>query len=221
MTTRIGVVADVRRRDEDGEIMGEVLASKVGAEVISIDDGMLGHTNHSIKVWTNLAQRGGDWAVVLEDDAKPVDGFREQLDMALANAPSGVVSLYLGQGYPTAWQRFIKKAVTNQRANYVVSTHVLHSVALAIRVELINDMLRFISWLSDEDKKWPFDEQVTHWARQRGNDVVYTWPSLVDHADGESLIHHPEGQGSDGIARVAWKVGTRKAWNKFAVVNMP
>lgn len=220
---KIGIVAHRARLS-----YAETLADKVGASVLSVDDGLMGCTRHHIKVWTNLVQHGGDWLVVLEDDAVPVDGFREQLEMALDNSPpnrhgerAGIVSLYLGTGFPRAWQRFIKKAITEEKdANYVVSSHLLHAVGTAIRLELVNDMLRFVAWMSQDQRQWPIDEQITHWARMRGHLVAYTRPSLVDHMDGPSLVAHPDGQGREG-KRVAYEVGCRHEWDGFKQVVMP
>lgn len=216
MSVKIGVVAHISRLAE-----AEQLADKVDATVISFDDGLMGCTKNHIKVWTNLVQHGADWLVVLEDDAVPVDGFREQLDAALASAPAGIVGLYLGTGYPRAWQRFIKKALQHKDAHYVLSTHVLHAVGTAIRFELVEDMLRWVTWMSQEQRQWPVDEQITEWARRRGHRVAYTRPSLVDHGDLPTLVSHPDGQSRDGIARRAWEVGCQHMWDGSRTVEMP
>lgn len=228
MTIRVGIVADMRRTTDDGKTMlGDVLYDKVNADVMSVDSGIVGCTTNHIRTWTKLLQHGGDWLVVLEDDAIPVEGFRDYLAMALHDPPTDIVSLYLGQGYPTAWQRFIKKAVASKEATYILSTHVLHGLALAIKTDLVNDMLRMVAWMSQEQRQWPIDEQITHWARERGHAIAYTKPSLVDHADGETLVepgHHGiirDGQGTNGIKRVAWEVGTSARWDKTKVVSMP
>jgi GR25 family glycosyltransferase involved in LPS biosynthesis len=216
-TIRIGVVAHILRQS-----YAQQLADQVDAATISFDDGMLGVNKNHIKVWTNLLQQGGDWLVVLEDDAVPVDDFRYHLTQALINAPTDIVSLYLGTGYPKAWQRFIKTAMADKSdANYIVSTHLLHAVGTAIKVDLVNDMLRFISWMSEGERKWPIDEQITHWARMRGHKISYARPSLVDHMDGPTTVHHPDGQSRDGVKRRAWEVGTRDLWHRSKVIEMP
>lgn len=211
-----GVVADTRRRQQAWD-----LAGILDAKVLSYDEG--GHlgcrTNH-LKVWTKLLQHGGDWAVVLEDDAVPVTGFIDQVAGALADPPSDVVGLYLGKGYPRAWQRFIKKATADVTANYIVSTHVLHGLATAIRMHLVDDMLRFITNMQPAQQQWPIDEQITHWCRLRGYPVSYTLPSLVDHADGPSLLVHPDGD-DRSLTRVAYRVGSRPVWDKTRTVSMP
>lgn len=217
-TIKIGVVAHTARMSH-----AQTLSDKVDATVVSFDDGMLGAQRNHIKVWTNLVQHGADWLVVLEDDAVPVDDFRYQLRQALINAPTDIVSLYLGTGYPKAWQRFIKKAVTEGSkagANYIVSTHLLHGVGTAIRYDLAQDMLRMLKWMNQDQRQWPLDEQITDWARRRGHKIAYTKPSLVNHMDGPSTIKHPDGDGRE-LPRHAWEVGTRHTWNGLLTADMP
>jgi hypothetical protein len=217
--TIIGVVADMRRQQQ-----AWALSNSVGATVLSYDDGTMGCTRNHIKVWTKVLQHGGDWGVVLEDDAMPCEGFKEQLHAALDAAPADIVGLYLGTGYPRAWQRFIKKAMASD-AHYIMSSHVLHGVGTAIRMHLVPDMLRFVGNMSGAQQNWPIDEQITHWARLRGHRTCYTKPSIVEHADGESLLVHPdaEGRGSSGreLARHAWEFGERDTWVGDHWVEMP
>jgi GR25 family glycosyltransferase involved in LPS biosynthesis len=209
----IGVVADTRRDQQ-----AWALYDTVDAKVISFDSGTIGATKNHIRVWTKLLQHGGNWAVVLEDDAVPVDGFTDQLVGALADPPANIVGLYLGKGYPKAWQRFVKKATSSETANYVMSSHLLHGVGTAIRMHLVEDMLRCIKRITPVD--WPMDEQITRWARLRGERVCYTLPSLVDHADGPTLLVHPDSEGR-AAPRVAYRTGRRPVWDKTKVVGMP
>lgn len=211
-----GVVGDMRRKEEAWD-----LAGAVDAKVLSLDEGTMGTTKNHLKVWTKLLQHGGDWLVVLEDDAQPFGPFLDTLRNALDNAPCDIVGLYLGTGYPVAWQRFVKKAVANETANYIVSSHLLHGVGTAIRGHLVDDMLRFVGWMSPEQREWPVDEQITHWMRLRGYRIAYTLPSLVDHADWPSLHPaHPDGDNRDK-PRHAHKIGTRPVWDRTRVVDMP
>lgn len=216
---KIGVVAHTARMS-----YADALANKVDAQFISFDDGMLGATKNHIKVWTNLLAQGADWLVVLEDDAVPVDDFRYQVTQALINAPTEIVGLYLGTGYPKAWQRFIKKGLADAKAypdaNYLVSSHILHGVGTAIKASLVDDMLRMVGWMSPEEKKWPVDEQITHWARMRAHKVCYTVPSLVDHLDGPSTISDRHDGDDRESPRKAWQFGTRHRWVNTSV-EMP
>lgn len=211
----IGIVADNRRR---GQALA--LSASTLADTICFDDGgTLGCTENHLRVWSKVRQLGGDWGVVLEDDAIPVLGFRDVLQRALADPPADIVGLYLGTGYPREWQRFVKKAVASD-ADWIASSHLLHGVGTAIRSELIPDMLRFVGNMSPQDKLWPVDEQITHWCRLRGHKVAYTHPSLVDHADTDSLVDHFDG-GSRQLPRRAHTFGELESYRRTSVVEMP
>lgn len=199
MNISIVVVADVRRGD-----MGERLAVQVGADYLNVDTMMRGATwNHSV-AWKMHAPVGNDWCLNLEDDALPVDGFREQLADALAVAPAPIVSLYLGRGY-------IEDSRTGPlltRAdllgvNWIVSQgRILHAVALAVRGELLGSLVDNLPRDSS-----PIDRSLSLWARRQGHRVAYTNPSLVDHNDGESLVTRYR-----RAERRAWRTGVRVDW---------
>ena len=179
----IGVVADRRRGD-----VGLKLARQVEADHLSVDHGGLGCLGNHLTVWRWHAEHPSDWAVVLEEDAQPVDDFREQLDAALQTAPADVVSLYWGSGYVDDPRNRVK-VIDAQRQDvcWVLSCgRILHAVALAVRGDLV---LLMTQELGRSSKKPP-DRLLSRWARARRHDVAYSIPSLVDHADIPSLIHH-------------------------------
>lgn len=191
--------------------MAEQLATKVNANQILYDDGTLGcNINHRHAWQQHAAHPTNDWAVVLEDDAQPVDEFRDQLTAALEVAPTPIVSLYLGTGRPLGgWQPKIRQTILTAgtvNACWISSTHLLHAVAVAIRTPLLPSLL---DWLPIIPK--PIDEATSIWAMTHGHMVGYTWPSLVNHADQESLAQHPDGKPRDRV-RVAWRTGTRRQW---------
>jgi GR25 family glycosyltransferase involved in LPS biosynthesis len=213
----IGIVADMRRQAESWD-----LSNKVGAELLCYDDGYLGCNANHIRVWTKMVAHDTDWIVVLEDDAVPCDGFRDRLAAALADPPADVVSLYLGRSYPKAWQRFIRSAIKRDpNAHWLMSSHVLHGVGLAIRSHLVRDMLTFVGNMAPTEAIWPVDEQITHWCRMRGYRVAYTRPSLVDHADGESLIRTRNDGDVRELPRTAWEFGSRDVWDRLSFEEIP
>ena len=210
-TYAIGIVAHVERGQQAHDLM-----DNVGAVYASLDNGTFGcHLNHK-RVWRYLSTRqakNANWLVVLEEDAVPVEGFAEQLTEALANAPVSVVSLYLGRLRPPQQQWMIGPATQRadeRNACWIVSRQFLHGVGLAIRSDLVADMLNTI------DETLPIDEAILAWAVKRRYRVGFTWPSLVDHADGETLLKHRDGQAREP-GRVAWRAGTRTDWNIDAV----
>jgi len=201
----VGIVAHSVRSGE-----AKALAKTVHADFISLDDGWLGCDDNHEAVQLHLANMPTEWSVILEDDAQPVDSFRNQLVDALAVAPSPIVSLYLGKKRPPHWQPRIKKALkTVGDASWIQSTHLLHAVGYAIRTQLLPSLLGHQSTL-------PVDQHITQWARLRGHPISYTHPSLVDHKDLPTLVDHPDGQARTA-GRVAWTVGTRTEWTSQTV----
>lgn len=211
MLFHTGIVAHEARAEQAIQ-----LAEQTNA-LIALDDGKLGcQLNHS-RTLQHLATLGGAYALVLEDDAELVDGFLGQVTAALQAAPecvyedgntqpAPILSFYLGSGYPKQWQRGIQRAITKaaeQDATWILSEHLLHAVAYAIRTELIPDLLANLPDL-------PIDQAISEWARTRGHQVAYTNPSLVNHADGDTVI---TGRRPRTTARKAWRTGTRNHWH--------
>ena len=180
---------------------------------MSLDNGNLGCGGNHRKVWRHLAKRHAahaDWLILLEDDAVPVEGFRDQLEQALAVAPTSVVSLYLGRKRPPHLQFMIEPAIKradDADASWLVSRQLLHAVGLAVRSSIVEDMLATI------DEELPIDEAINGWANKRRYRIGYSFPSLVDHADGETLLQHRDGQAREP-GRVAWRAGARDTWTR-------
>lgn len=197
----IGIVTHTSRIDH-----AAALADVVGASVVSVDDGTMGCERNHQKVWRWLSQRTDDWAVVLEDDAVPVPGFRTQLAQALNHAPTPIVSLYLGRMRPPWAQDAILTAVTKASdADWIVSNHMLHAVGYAIKAELLPTIPRVGAT--------PVDQHLSAWAP---HPISYCWPSLLDHADLPTIVDHPDGQPRPP-GRVAWKTAAHQIWSNRSV----
>lgn len=204
----IGIVAHTSRVTQ-----AKSLAKQVRAGFISIDNGMMGCDENHDHVQHHLAGLPTTWSVILEDDAKPVDGFVDQLHAALIMAPSPIVSLYLGQKRPPHWQKRIGAAIAEARdlnACWIVGTHLLHAVGYAIKTELLPSLL-------NHQSTRPVDEHITDWAKSFGHLVSYTAPSLIDHLDGPTVVAHPDRQ-PRRPGRKAWVTGTRDHWTTEAVM---
>jgi GR25 family glycosyltransferase involved in LPS biosynthesis len=205
----IGVVAHEKRRDH-----AEQLATLIEADVVMMDDRTqhLGCEANHRRTWHALSNSSTEWVVVLEDDAIPVPDFRHQLTQALAVAPTDIVSLYLGRSKPTYWQpqieRFTQQA-DHDGAHWITSPTAIHAVGLAVRTTTLQHH-RHNVWL-------PPDQALTRWAEKNGHLISYCWPSLLEHADLPTTIR----QHRDGMARtpgrVAWRTGTRDAWDDSSV----
>lgn len=210
----IGIVAHIDRSDH-----ARALAESVNADYVNVDDGTLGCNGNHKHVWARLAKdASSDWLIVLEDDAVPVDDFLAQAEAALRQAPTPVVSFYLGRHHIATLdiehdkQQAIVKAVAGD-AHWITGRDLHHAVAIAVRSAYAQSMLHHVNSLPDF---FPIDEAIGHWARNNGIDISYTWPSLVDHADMPTLFrHHDKLPRPPG--RVAYSIGTRTTWTDRAV----
>ena len=213
MHPSIGVVAHTARAEQ-----AHLLMESVGAVYMSVDNGTLGCERNHHKTWKWLTEHNhSDWVVVLEDDAIPVDGFAGQLHTALENAPTPIVSLYLGRKRPPHWQNAIEKATTKANetgACWITARQLLHAVGVAVRTELLTDMLD-VTMRSVR----PWDYRIGEYSRHIDEQVGYTWPSLLEHADGETVTKHEDRQNRIP-GRKAWWTGTREVWTPEAV-TMP
>lgn len=192
----------------DRLVQATELARTIGA-VISVDDGSKGAGANHLEAWRLTTGVESEWAGVLEDDAQPVPGFTQQAEQAIAAAPEPVVSLYLGRTRPVRWQDRISRAlvrIDDRDPHWLTTTHVLHAVTVVLHADLREDWLDFAA-----DNTLPPDERMTAWCIARGHQVAYTWPSLVDHADGPTLVEHSN-TGNTTAPRKAWRTGTRHTW---------
>ena len=203
----VGVVAHTLRADQARQ-----LAKTVNANFLSIDDGSLGCDDNHEAVQAHLAALTSTWSVILEDDAQPVPGFRQQLVEALPLSPSPIVSMYLGKCRPPWAQRHVQSAIEAadlENADWIIGTHLLHGVGYAIRTELLPSLMHYPTPL-------PVDQHITRWAQAFGHTIAYTWPSLVDHKDQPTIVNHPDGHPRPP-GRVAWKTSPHESWTTRSV----
>jgi GR25 family glycosyltransferase involved in LPS biosynthesis len=179
----------------------------------SIDDGRLGCNQNHRKTWQWLSTREADWLVVVEDDAVPVKDFTHQLEQALTAAPSPIVGLYLGDGFPPQWQTRIRQAVAQADTTGAcwITGELLFGVGIAIKADLVEDMLTYTDHTTQG-----FDFAIKDWAKTRGHTIAFTYPSLLDHQDETSIAKHPDG-GTRTIPRKAHKTGGRGTWTHRTV----
>jgi GR25 family glycosyltransferase involved in LPS biosynthesis len=195
----IGVVSDVRRQE-----MGTRLADLVDANFLTVDDGTLGCTRNHATAWRKHAQAPAGWNLNLEDDAVPVDMFRDQLEKALNVAPAPIVSLYLGGGYiGDHLTRALLESPEGMDAHWAVTQGaVFHAVAVAVRGEILPPIIKFL-----EGQTRPVDSMLSSWATRNSYQIAYSIPSLVDHADEKSLVTKYRRS-----PRRAFKTGGREGW---------
>lgn len=189
------------------------LAMATGA-VICLDDGRFGCDDNHLRAWRAAYRTDADWIVVLEDDALPTsDDFVEQVESALTVAPTGIVSLYLGQHKPHTYQQAILGALTRARKDATVcwATHprMFHAVAVAMRTDLA---ATWLEWARMYTGTLPIDQRLAEFASASGEPVGYTIPSLVEHCGDESLVGTVH-----NVPRRAWRTGFRNRWTDRSV----
>lgn len=179
----------------------ERLASDVGAVGIAFDLTGAGEVANGNEAWRLAVAAGVDWAIVLQDDAVPIPGFKEHAETALTAAPAACVSFYTGTGRPR--QDIVRKAVTEadeQNAAWLQHPSLLWGVAVALRADLAAP---FLDW--EYRRPLAYDQRLSVYCKETGTRIAYTHPSLTDHADGPTLLTHS--WGPPRSPRRAWRLG--------------
>lgn len=178
------------------------LARLLGDVDVSLDDGTLGDWGNHAQALSWGAQQPCTHVMLIEDDAQPItEGFWESAYRAVRAAPASPISFYVGTGRPR--QRGTRQAIEAadaQGSTWLEADNMLWGVCYVLPVDDIEPLIR---WASGASFAAASDGLVGAWYRKEGRAVLYTWPSLVDHADGEPVIkgrHRPE-------ARKAWRTG--------------
>lgn len=211
-----GVCAHEARLDRAIELLKSL---PVDRRVISVDNGTKGELRNHDDAWLaayELAvEEELEWCVVLEDDAEPIWRMTEYLPQTLANVPEpGIVSLYTGTGRPPQFQAAVQAACDKAQhsgAAWLQSRRLLWGVAVAMPTAWVPTMLDYVGLDMS-----PYDFRLGHYAAGYSLPVYYTYPSMVDHADGPTLIQHQDGQPRTE-ARKAWATGV-PMMNREAVV---
>ena len=197
------------------------LFEQVNAIRMFMDDGRLGAGPNHLNAWQWLSTHNlREWSVVLEDDALPVPGFEDQVRRALAQAPTPVVSLYLGRSRPPHWQDSIARVIADPADPcWLMSDHLLHHVGVAVKTRVLPEMVDSVHRILN---KYPIDEAIGRWAHLKRVPIAYTNPSLVDHRwDQLSVIKWRAHNGEEDLVerevdtknpRKAWRVGGRTNW---------
>ena len=199
MIVPVVIIAHEKRKE-----MAQRLSTKVGAEAICWDNHNQGCEATHAKAWDYLQHATEPWSVFLEDDAVPVDFFREQLAQVLAVATTPIVSLYLGRGRPDQWQLPISSVIGTE-ACFIRSDTLLSTVGYAVQTPLLRQMVNEVLRISLM-RQIELPEAITRWAKARGHLISYSRPSIVDHLDIKPIIDTAERY--DGQERTE----LRKAW---------
>ena len=194
------IVAHTSRLDEV-----ERLTSHLGAEGVHphiwVDDGFLGEWKNHVRALNHAASSDADHAVILQDDALPVEDFTEAVQAAINQRPTDLISLYVGTSRPREEQ--VLKAVAEAEksdACWLKANTLLWGVGIVVPVPLIPALLE----QARGGPRLPYDQRLGRANGLLGHDVYYTWPSLVDHHDIPTVV---KGHSRVQPVRVAHRVG--------------
>lgn len=164
--------------------------------------------NH-MRAWKHALDSGATHAAILQDDAVPVPDFRKHAERAAQERPNSLISLYIGNHRPRTED--VARAVGQAQrigASWLSAETLFWGVGVIVPTNLIPEILE-----ACKDSKYAYDQRIGLWAKKTGNKVLYTYPSLVDHAD---LVTSVLGRKKDQGVRVAHKVGV-PSWNNTTV----
>ena len=175
------VVGDHRRLDRATSLANDLCAS------LALDkDGRWGPGVNHMRAWILGNTTKCDWICVLEDDAVLCTEFLKHAEEALRNAPSPLVSFYLGTNYPSnkaaRAEAEVSAAVEAER-DWITLPSLNHGVCIALRQEHVNSMIEYAT-----KSKRPIDEAINEWSQMRRIKTSYPTYSLVDHLDEDILI---------------------------------
>jgi hypothetical protein len=199
--TAVVVVAHHARLEQ-----ATALAETLDAEMF-VDDGSLGEwDNHERAI--RWAAEHGTHAVVVQDDALPIPEFRQCVEQAIEHRPDDMIGLYVGRLRPE--RERVEKAVAQADevgASWLTHERLLWGVATIMPNEAVPALLEYRSHRA-------YDLRLGRaWAAHTRRPVLYTWPSLVDHADQPSVI---TGRPAREDGRVAHRVGV-PTWSDVSV----
>lgn len=193
---KIVIVAHHARR-----VQAERLASGLNAYVVMDEVGRGALWGHRKALeWT---EQQNERVVVVEDDALPVDGFREKASAWLKRLPDDLVSFYLGTGRPHQYQGQIAhllRRAEQWRESQISLPQLIHGVCYSIPVDKVGAVL------SKLPSTGAADFAIGNaWKKLTRRPVIYPVRSLVDHNDGRSVEVHPDGQARTEPRR-AWQL---------------
>lgn len=185
------------------------LARSVRANRVIWDQGK-GELDTGYRAWKSLTALETDWSIVLQDDAIPVPDFRDHAARALDSLDQPTaVSFYVGTCRPRASGVIAAvRAAEATDASWLVADRMLWGPGIAVPT---SHLFALLGWYWNSPRA--YDQRIGQFYERAGVPIRYTWPSLVDHADSESLVRQARPHRGPECPRVAHKVGVRDAYD--------
>lgn len=152
-------------------------------------------SNDAEKRWRNGVQAwmmfdpAADYHLVIQDDALPCADLLAGVEVALEHVPGdGPVSLYMGTKRPTpTLVTQMAKQADDEGACWIGLPLLGWGVAFAAPVAAIPEMISVAGGM----KRQPYDTRIgRYWRTTVKVPAWHTWPCLVDHHQGRSLVGH-------------------------------
>ncbi|HCD8152699.1 TPA: hypothetical protein QCG56_002218 [Enterobacter cancerogenus] len=189
----IAIVAHHSRRT-----MAEELASKLEADIVFMDEHSAGANSNHLRALRWAAEQS-DRVIIIEEDALPVEGFRDKAQDWLVRFPDDMLSFYLGTGRPPQYQKEIAGMLVDADrvcADHIVLSKLIHGVCYSPPQGRLGRMLS--AW----NKTLAADYAV---GEAFGGRVIYPCYSLVEHADMPAVERHPDNEPRTERRR-AWRL---------------
>lgn len=210
MKISIAIMAHPDRKQQAEALYGELLVKYpfTGVQIVwdminqEWDTG-----RRSLKLGTVL---GGDWHVVIQDDALLTPNFYENIEnMIVALGQKTLISLYTGTARPLPDR--VKAAVAKVGdSGFLRAYQLFWGVGIVIPTSHIEPMLEFV-----EDIALQYDNKIGEFYTQNGLPVYYCIPSLVDHDDDLDTLIDGHGRHVSPEPRVAHRLATGPVeWQK-------
>lgn len=207
-TLAIAIVAHPKRAER-----AAALAVELDAHVV-MDDGEYGDALNHARAWEWLAEAGTEWSLAVEDDAVPVAGLRAALEaQALPAAPRGLISLYVGTDSRDDVAQRLRAAYREAERTGTAWLR-LRALYWGVAVAAPTDCASGIAARLRRFPRLMSDTTVSRWARRTQTPIHATFPSMVDHDDGDSVLGH----GRRG-PRKAIEVGLPTGWGCDPVLD--
>lgn len=195
------VMAHPKREKQARELQRQLLAYPFYTTSITWDE--INEEWHTGKraLQAGLLAGGGDWHVVIQDDAILTPDFYQNIEqMIYSLKQKTLISLYTGTARPLANR--VAGAVRKTADGGFLRHHQLFwGVGIVIPTDHIMPMLDFV-----EDIDLQYDNKIGEFYCRNGLPVYYCIPSLVDHDDDIDSLLPGHGRDINFEPRVAHRV---------------
>lgn len=127
-----------------------------------------------------------DYHAVIQDDVLVPRDLLAGMERALEYVPEGSpLGGYLGMIRPCPYGvAEATKRADREGASWIVFPEPIWGPLICVPTACIEEMVQFCDGLDMRN----YDLRVSRYFKEKGVDVWFPWPSIVDHADGPSLI---------------------------------